>query len=270
MKSTVIFGLRLYAVLVFAFILTPIAASFVVSLNVDRFPTLPLGGFSLKWYDAIADDTTVVDAIFNTLLVGVIVSLVSTFIGFATAYTDYRYRFFGKPVYLALALLPPTIPTVIMGLAMLVYLSTVNLWGGAHSIIIAHVVLCTPFAMALIRLRLSQMDPDLEAAAWNLGASQWRAMRSVIIPFAIPGICSALLLTMAVSFDEFIVAWFISGFNETLPVKILNTLQGRVSPKINALGSVVFSVTIMLVIISQAFLFTRGKKARGFQNASGN
>ncbi len=85
MKSTVIFGLRLYAVLVFAFILTPIAASFVVSLNVDRFPTLPLGGFSLKWYDAIAADTTVADAIFNTLLVGVIVSLVATFIGFATA-----------------------------------------------------------------------------------------------------------------------------------------------------------------------------------------
>ena len=266
MKSAVIFGLRVYAVLVFLFILTPIIASFVVSLNVDRFPTLPLGGFSLKWYDAIAADTTVADAIFNTLLVGVIVSLVSTFIGFATAYTDFRYRFFGKSVYLALALLPPTIPTVIMGLAMLVYLSTVNLWGGVHSLVIAHVVLCTPFAMALIRLRLSQMDPDMEAAAWNLGASQWQAMWNVIIPFAIPGILSALLLTMAVSFDEFIVAWFISGFNETLPVKILNTLQGRVSPKINALGSMVFSVTIMLVIISQAFLFTQGKKARGIQN----
>jgi spermidine/putrescine transport system permease protein len=270
MKSAVIFGLRIYSVLVFLFILAPIAASFVVSLNVDRFPTLPLGGFSVKWYDAVAADTTMVDAISNTLLVGVIVSLVSTFIGFATAYTDFRYRFFGKSIYLALALLPPTIPTVIMGLAMLVYLSTVRLWGGVHSVIIAHVVLCTPFAMALIRLRLSQMDPNVEAAAWNLGASQWRAMWSVIIPFALPGIFSALLLTMAVSFDEFIVAWFIAGFNETIPVKILNTLQGRVSPKINAMGSIVFTVTIMLVIISQAVLFARGKKARALQNAAGN
>ena len=269
MKSAVVFGLRLYTVLVFLFILAPIAASFVVSLNVDRFPTLPLGGFSLKWYDAVINDTAVAGAITNTLLVGVVVSLVSTFIGFATAYTDFRYRFFGKPVYLALALLPPTIPTVIMGLAMLVYLSTVNLWGGVHSAIIAHVVLCTPFAMALIRLRLSQMDPDMESAAWNLGATQWRAMWSVILPFAAPGIVSALLLTMAVSFDEFIIAWFITGFNETLPVKILNTLQGRVSPKINAMGSMVFSVTIMLVIISQAVLFARGKKARGVQDASG-
>jgi spermidine/putrescine transport system permease protein len=270
MKSAVIFGLRLYTVLVFLFILAPIAASFVVSLNVDRFPTLPLGGFSLKWYAAVAADTSVVDAILNTLLVGVTVSLVSTFIGFATAYTDFRYRFFGKSVYLALALLPPTIPVVIMGLAMLVYLSTVSLWGGVYSVIIAHVVLCTPFAMALIRLRLSQMDPDIEAAAWNLGANQWRAMWCVIIPFAIPGIFSALLLTMAVSFDEFIVAWFIAGFNETIPVKILNTLQGRVSPKINAMGSMVFTVTITLVIISQAVLFTRGKKDRALQNAASN
>jgi spermidine/putrescine transport system permease protein len=269
MKSAVVFGLRLYTVLVFLFILAPIAASFVVSLNVDRFPTLPLGGFSLKWYDAVINDTAVAGAITNTLLVGVVVSLVSTFIGFATAYTDFRYQFFGKSVYLALALLPPTIPTVIMGLAMLAYLSTVNLWGGVHSAIIAHVVLCTPFAMALIRLRLSQMDPDMESAAWNLGATQWRAMWSVILPFAVPSIVSALLLTMAVSFDEFIIAWFITGFNETLPVKILNTLQGRVSPKINAMGSMVFSVTIMLVIISQAVLFARGKKARGVQDASG-
>jgi spermidine/putrescine transport system permease protein len=263
MNSAVVFALRMYAVVVFLFILAPIAASFVVSLNVDRFPTLPLGGFSMKWYDAVANDSAVADAISNTLLVGVIVALVSTFIGFATAYTDYRYRFFGKSVYLALALLPPTIPTVIMGLAMLAFLSKVNLWGGVHSVVIAHVVLCTPFAMALIRLRLSQLDPDMEAAAWNLGATQWRAMWSVIIPFAIPGIFSALLLTMAVSFDEFIVAWFITGFNETLPVKILNTLQGRVSPKINAMGSMVFTVTIMLVIISQAVLFARAKKTRG-------
>jgi spermidine/putrescine transport system permease protein len=109
----------------------------------------------------------------------------------------------------------------------------------------------------------------MESAAWNLGATQWRAMWSVILPFAVPSIVSALLLTMAVSFDEFIIAWFITGFNETLPVKILNTLQGRVSPKINAMGSMVFSVTIMLVIISQSVLFARGKKARGVQDAPG-
>ena len=87
--------------------------------------------------------------------------------------------------------------------------------GELHSIIVAHVVLCSPFAMAIIRLRLAQMDPNLEAVAWNLGASEWRAMAVVILPPS-PGrpIVSALCLTAAVSFDEFAVAWFVSGLNK--------------------------------------------------------
>jgi spermidine/putrescine transport system permease protein len=257
MDRAIATGLRLYIVLTFAFIFAPIAMSFVVSFNADRFPTLPLAGFSTEWYEAVAEDPTVPDAFRNTVLVGVSVSLIATFLGFAAAYTDFRYRFFGKGVYLALALLPPTIPVVILGLAMLVFLAQVGLSGELHSVIISHVVLCMPFAMALIRLRLSQMDPSLEAAAWNLGASQWRAMREIIVPFCAPAIFSALFMTMAVSFDEYAIAWFVSGFNETLPVRILSFLQGRVSPRINALGSIVFVVTMTLVILAQVILVLR-------------
>jgi spermidine/putrescine transport system permease protein len=239
--------LWLYVGGVFAFIFLPIVTSFVVSLNVDRFPTLPLGGFSLRWYQEIAVDPTLPPAIRNTLLVGVCAAVLSTLLGFGAAYTDFRYRFFGKAVYLALALLPPTIPVVILGLAMLVFLSQVSLFG----------VFCLPFAMALVRLRLSQMDQSLEAAAWNLGASQWRALREVILPFTLPAILSALFITMAVSFDEFAIAWFVSGFNETLPVRILAMFQGQVSPRINAIGSIVFTVTMTLVILAQLILIAR-------------
>jgi spermidine/putrescine transport system permease protein len=194
--------------------------------------------------------------------VGAIVALLSTLLGFGAAYTDFRYRFFGKTVYLALALLPPTIPVVILGLAMLVFLSQVGLFGELHSVIVSHVVLCLPFAMALIRLRLSQMDPSLEAAAWNLGASQWRAMREIILPFTLPSILSALFITMAVSFDEFAIAFFVSGFNETLPVRILAMFQGQVSPRINAIGSIVFTVTMALVILAQVALLVRNPARR--------
>ena len=249
--------LWLYVAAVFVFIFAPIVTSFVVSLNVDRFPTLPLGGLSTKWYEAIAEDPTLLPAMRNTLIVGVSVSILATLLGFGAAYTDYRYKFFGKNVYLALALLPPTIPVVILGLAMLVFLSQVGLFGKLHSIIISHVVVCTPFAMALIRLRLSQMDPSLEAAAWNLGASQWRALREVILPFTLPAILSALFITMAVSFDEFAIAFFVSGFNETLPVRILAMFQGQVSPRINAIGSIVFVVSMTLVVLAQAILVAR-------------
>ncbi|MDH6231913.1 spermidine/putrescine transport system permease protein [Mesorhizobium soli] len=250
-------ALKLYVLLAFAFIFAPIAASFVFSFNVDRFPSLPLGGFSTIWYETVAADPLVWEGLRNTLIVGIVVSVLATAIGFGAAYTDFRYRFFGKNLYLALALLPPTIPVVILGLAMLAFLSNVNLSGATHSVIIAHVVMCAPFAMAIVRLRLSQMDPSLEAAAWNLGASEWMAMRHVIVPFCKPAIFAALFITMAVSFDEFAVAWFVSGLSETLPVKVLGFLQGQVSPRINVIGTFVFIASMTLVVLAQILLMKR-------------
>jgi spermidine/putrescine transport system permease protein len=256
-KPAIDWALKAYIALTLAFIFAPIAASFVFSFNVDRFPSLPLGGFSTIWYETVAAEPLVWEGLRNTLVVGIVVSLLSTALGFGAAYTDFRYRFFGKTFYIALALLPPTIPVVILGLAMLAFLSSIDLSGAIYSVIIAHVVMCAPFAMAITRLRLSQMDPSLEAAAWNLGASEWMAMRHVIIPFCTPAIAAALLITMAVSFDEFAVAWFVSGLNETLPVKVLGFLQGQVSPRINVIGTFVFLASITLVILAQILLMKR-------------
>ncbi|MTE01189.1 ABC transporter permease subunit [Paracoccus sp. YIM 132242] len=247
-------ALLAYVLLAYLFVFAPIVASFVFSFNSDRFPSIPLGDFSTEWYRAVAADPLVWQGLRNTLLVGVGVGVISTALGFGAAYTDHRYNFLGKQVYLALALLPPTIPVVIMGLAMLAFLSRVNLSGDAGAVIIAHVVICAPFAMAVIRLRLSQMDPSLEPAAWNLGASEWAAMRHVVIPFCRPAILGALFVTMAVSFDEFAIAWFVSGLNETLPVKVLGFLQGQVSPRINAVGTFVFIVSMTLLILAQLLL----------------
>jgi spermidine/putrescine transport system permease protein len=246
--------LKLHVVLILIFIFAPILGSFVFSLNSDRFPSLPLGSFSTEWYLLIWKDPLVWSGFFNTVIVGFSVAIIATVLGFGGAYTDYRYNFLGKSVYMALALLPPTIPVVIMGLAMLAFLSRVNLSGNIISIIIAHGVMTAPFAMAIIRLRLSQMDPDLEAAAWNLGGSEWVTMRHVIIPFTKPAIFAALFITMAVSFDEFAVAWFVSGLNETLPVKVLGFLQGQVSPRINAIGTLAFLSSITLIVLAQLLL----------------
>lgn len=258
-------ALKLYILLSFAFIFAPIAASFVFSFNVDRFPSLPLGGFSMIWYEAVAADPLVWDGLRNTLITGFTVSVLATALGFGAAYADFRYKFPGKPLYLALALLPPTIPVVILGLAMLAFLSRIQLSGDIYAVVIAHVVMCAPFAMAIIRLRLSQMDPSLEAAAWNLGASEWMAMRHVIVPFCRPAIFAALFITMAVSFDEFAVAWFVSGLHETLPVKVLGFLQGQVSPRINVIGTFVFLASMTLVILAQILLMKRraGSTANG-------
>lgn len=249
--------LRLYILGALLFIFAPIVASFVFSFNSDRFPSLPLGHFTTAWYEVTFTDPLVLQGFRNSLIVGVLASLIATTLGFGAAYVDYRFQFLGKKLYLALALLPPTIPVIIMGLAMLAYLSRVSLSGSVGSVVLAHVVMCAPFAMAIIRLRLSQMDPSLEAAAWNLGANEWIALRTVILPFTRPSIFAALFITMAVSFDEFAVAWFVAGLQETLPVRVLGFLQGQVSPRINAIGTVVFMATITLVVTAQLLLMRR-------------
>lgn len=252
------FLLKLYVLFLFAFVFAPIIASVIFSFNSDRFPTIPLGSFSLEWYTAILSDPDIADAAKTSIIVALSTAFLATFIGFCTAYSDYRYTFIFKGPYLALALLPPTIPLIIMALAMLAWLSKFGLSGSLWSIIIAHTVLCTPFAMAVIRLRLSQMDESLEAAAWNLGASEWGAMKEIVIPFTRPAIISSLCLTAAVSFDEFAVAWFVSGLNKTVPVVILEIVQGNIDPRVNAIGTFVFLISMTLVILAQ-LIFTRQK-----------
>ncbi|MEM1298189.1 MAG: ABC transporter permease [Pseudomonadota bacterium] len=243
--------------LVFVFIFSPILASAVFSFNSDRFPTIPLGEFTTHWYETIFAKPEYAEAALNSLIVSACTCVIATLLGFCTAYTDYRYNFRFKGAYLALILLPPTIPLIIMALAMLAWLSKIGASGQLWSIILAHSVLTAPFAMAIIRLRLNQIDPNLEAAAWNLGASEWTALREITLPFCRPAIISAACLTAAVSFDEFMVAWYVSGLNKTVPVVILEIVTGNIDPQVNAIGSLVFLTSITLVVAAQVFFISR-------------
>jgi spermidine/putrescine transport system permease protein len=246
-----------WTALVFLFVFAPIVSTVVFSFNADRFPSLPWGGFSLAWYAAVLTDDSVRRSLVNSLIVAAATAAIATVLGFAAAYVDYRFRFFGKRAYMALASLPPTVPVVILGVAMLTFEGRIGLSGTLAGVVAGHVVLCSPFAMALVRMRLADLDRDLEPAAWNLGASAWTSLREIVIPFALPAILASLFITAAVSFDEYMIAWFVSGLNETLPVRLLAMLQGQVSPRINAVGSLVFAVSAILVVLAQ--ILTRRK-----------
>jgi spermidine/putrescine transport system permease protein len=242
---------------VFLFVFAPIVSTVVFSFNADRFPSLPWGGFSLIWYTAVFTDDIVRRSLMNSLIVASASAAIATVLGFAAAYVDYRFRFFGKRAYMALASLPPTVPVVILGVAMLTFEGRIGLSGTLAGVVAGHVVLCSPFAMTLVRMRLADLDRDLEPAAWNLGATAWTSLREIVIPFALPSILASLFITAAVSFDEYMIAWFVSGLNETLPVRVLAMLQGQVSPRINAVGSLVFAVSAILVVLAQ--ILTRRK-----------
>jgi len=249
--------LRIWLGLVLLFVFMPIIFSVVFSFNSDRFPTIPLGHFTLHWYQTVWADPDVWTAARNSVIVSLSTCVLATMLGFCTAYTDYRYNFRLKGAYLALILLPPTIPLIILALAMLAWLSKIGASGQLWSIIIAHTVLTAPFAMAIIRLRLNQIDQDLEAAGWNLGASEWVALRAVVLPFCRPAIVSALCLTAAISFDEFAVAWYVGGLNKTIPVLILEIVQGNIDPQVNSIGSFVFLTSMTLVVLAQLLVFNR-------------
>ena len=249
--------LALYVAFIFTFVFAPIVFSLIFSFNSQRFPTIPLGEFTTEWYEKIFSDPDIWQAALNSVIVSCSTAVLATTLGFCTAYSDYRYRFRFQGPYLALILLPPTIPLIIMALAMLAWLSKLGMSGYLWSVILAHSVLTAPFAMAIIRLRLHQMDPDLEAAAWNLGGTEWQAMRHVILPFAMPAIVSSLCLTAAVSCDEFAVAWFVSGLNKTVPVVILEIVQGNIDPQVNAIGTFVFLTSMTLVILAQVIFISR-------------
>ncbi len=253
------YGFRLYIVLGFAFIFAPILSLMVFAFNEDRFPSLPWRGFSTRWFAAVFETPEFTSALKNSLVVGGIVAVIATFLGGTAAYFLNRWNFRGKGVYLGIAVLPPCIPLVILGLALLIYLKEIHLSGSLTSVVISHVVIASAFALGIVRMRLTEMDPTLEQAAWNLGSSQWRAIKEVVLPQALPAIVAALLITMAVSWDEFIISWFVSGLDVTLPVAIFNELQGQVSARINAIGTIVFGVTIFLVVLAQLALFVWAK-----------
>ena len=253
--------LRLYTGVVFAFIFAPIVVSFVFSFSENRFPTLPLDRFSTIWYSKVFEEPAFFDAFLRSLYAAAIVAPVSTFIGFGAAYVDYRYKFFGQKFYVALGTVPPMMPVVILGVGMLMFLTQLQLSGSLKSVIIAHVVLCVPFAMALNRLRLSQMEPNMEAAAWNLGTNPWQTMRRIVVPFCLPAILSSLFVTAAISLDEFIIAWFVSGLQETLPVRVLNLVSRQASPSVNAIGSMTFTLSLCLVALGQLALIGGMKRS---------
>jgi len=243
-----------FVLLVFGFIYLPIVSLIAFSFNANRFPSLPWTGFSTEWYRTIFADPSISDAFLLSVLTAGGTAIVSTVLGFLGAYTDYRWRFPGKQAYLAVIILPPTIPFIVLGLAMLNFLKEIGLAASTTGIFISHTILCIPFALAVIRMRLADLPPELEQAAWNLRCGQVETVLRIVVPHCMPAIAAALLITTAVSFDEFMIAWFVSGVDVTLPVRILTLLEGQVSAAINALGSVVFGISLFLITTALAII----------------
>jgi spermidine/putrescine transport system permease protein len=256
----------IYLFLGFVFLLLPIFALVLFSFEDSRLPTLPWSGWTLKWYEFLLSDGRLLAALKNSLIVSPLAAAAATVIGFFAAYALNRFHFFGRRMLSILLVVPILIPPLIMGVAFLGMLSRISLQGHLFSVFLTHIVILMPTAIALITIRLAQMPQDIEQAAWNLGASEWQALFKVVLPWSIPGIAGAWLLSFTFSFDEFVISWFVSGFQPTLPVAIYNFMAFNLDPSLNAIGTIIFAISILLLVGVELLLIPLLLENRSAQN----
>jgi spermidine/putrescine transport system permease protein len=246
---------RLYMAVGYFFLVLPIVTMIVFSFQKGQFASIPGQGWTLQWYGKLFADGTLLEALRNSLIVSPLAATGACVLGFLAAYSIHRFRFWGRGAFSVLLVLPVLIPPLILGVAFLGLLSRIGLQGQLLSVILTHMVIVTAPAMAVIQLRLGQMPSSLEEAAWDLGATEFQTLYKVVLPFVLPGIAGGWLLAFTFSFDEFIVAWFVSGFEQTLPVAVYAYIVGSVDPSLNAIGSIVFALSMLSLIGVELLLF---------------
>ncbi len=246
-----------YLALFFVFLFTPIGMAVESSFNADRFVGLPWKGFTLKWYRGIAQTPDLLPAVRSSVLIGLAVATTSVTLGFLGAYSLTRVSFPGKDAYVMAMISPLAVPWVLLGLGFVIYFNSLGIPRSLGAVWISHTVFAAPLAMVMIRTRIAAIPTSYREAARDLGASPLRSILEVVLPLSAPAIVAALLVTFTLSFDEFILAWFVSGFNVTLPVKIWTMIRTGLTPTVSAIGVIIFATSITLTIAAELVLQRR-------------
>jgi spermidine/putrescine transport system permease protein len=238
--------------LVLLFFYLPIAILILFSFNESRLNVV-WTGFTTQWYAALWHDTLLVRAMKNSLVVATATTAVSVVLGTAGAWLLYRYRYRAASMLETLVFLPMIVPEVILGVSLLILFVVVGIQLGYTTIVISHVTFCFPFVMASVQARLSGLDPALEEAALDLGATPVQAFVKVLIPYLMPAIVSGALMSFTLSLDELIVTYFTaSAGTRTLPLEIFGRVKKGLDPSLNAISTVFIVATVLAVIATEA------------------
>jgi putative spermidine/putrescine transport system permease protein len=237
---------------IYAFLLAPIVIVVLASFNPENSAALATTTFSLRWYREFAGNNNFVSAFKFSLWLGLIAALAATAIGLLASYAIVRFLGRRRPLGQSLALMPMMIPSILISISLLSMLTRVEL-PELLVLVIGHVLICLPFTIAGIVASLDGVDPQLELAAWTLGASRLRILWEVTIPLVAPGLLSAMLFAFIVSFGDVYISLFLSGPGmTTLPIEIFAFIQWESSPVIAAITTVQ-----MLLIIALGLLIER-------------
>lgn len=252
-----------FAVLVYLFV--PIAVVTVLSFN------NPVGKFNISWNEFSLNAWTnlcgvpgVCSSFVTSIEIGLISTIVATFLGAMISFALVRYRFRGRGSTNLLIFLPMATPEVVMGSSLLALFLNLRFPLGMPTIIIAHIMFIISFVVVTVKARLQGMDPRLEEAARDLYADPRATFRYVTFPLVLPGILGAALLGFSLSFDDFIISYFNAGTLVTFPIFIWGAAQRGIPVQVNALATLVFTVTLLIVLIQQ-FVTYRRRKALGIR-----
>ncbi len=236
--------------LVFLFLYVPIVLLIVYSFN-DSKLNIQWTGFTTRWYIELLDNDVLLTAFKNSLIVASVTTVLATVLGTVGAWLMFRYRFPFRHALNLLVFIPMVMPEVLMGVSLLILFVNLNLDRGYLTLIIAHTTFCFPFVLVGVQARLEGIDPFLEEAAMDLGATPIQAFWKVIVPYLSPAIFAGALMSFTLSFDEYIVSVFTSGVgSQTLPLKIYGMAKIGLNPQLNALSAIFILVTIVIVLFS--------------------
>jgi len=255
---------KVYAIVYLVFLYAPIILLPMFAFNDATIISFPLTGFSTRWFEEMLDKPALSLAVKNSLFIAVTSSILATTLGVFAARASTRYRFPMKAGLMGLIMLPLVLPEIIVAVSLLVVLLGLGVSLSLWTVILGHVLICTPFCIAILSSAFQSLDQSLEEAAYDLGESAASTFRLIILPLVMPGIISSLLISFTISLDEFIIAFFLAGTEPTLPVYIFSQFRfPQAVPVIMALGTVLVCLSIVLLTFAEYF------RRRGIAKAGG-
>ncbi|MGR3273191.1 ABC transporter permease [Thalassococcus profundi] len=247
----------LYLVAAFVFIYLPVGALVLFSFQGGSLPVPPFDGPSLQWYGDILSDDDLTDALRNSLIVAVGSAAVACALGFLAAYALARFVLPGAALMRGLLIAPLTVSYLIVGLGLLMVLQRLGLGLSLWTAGIGHVVINLPLCFAIIYASMGAQQQNAERAARDLGANEAQVILLITAPMLAPAILAAFFLSVTLSWDEFIIAFLLTRFDITLPVEIWSMLRSGLSPRLNAIGSLVFLVSVTAVLLLEILVFRK-------------
>lgn len=261
--------LGVFAVFYLIFLYAPILLLPIFAFNDGTIIAFPLQGFTTGWFAQLATIPALHEATVNSLIIAVSVAVLATCLGLFAARAATRYDFPLKAGIMGFIMLPLVLPEVIVAISLLVVLMQLGLDASIFTIILGHTLLCMPFAIAILQGSFAGLDVSLEEAAVDLGETRANAFRLVILPLVTPGIIASLLICFIISLDEFIIAFFLSGNEPTLPVYLWGQLRFPARlPVVMALGTILVALSIILLVVADLFR-RRGLRRAGQSDAGG-